>query len=34
MLLALGYPEPQGGVPYSAKKPPESLLRLENDWHS
>jgi nitroreductase len=32
MLLALGYPDPQGGVPHSAKKPPEALLRLDDDW--
>jgi nitroreductase len=32
MLLALGYPDPRGGVPHSAKKPPQSLLRLDDDW--
>lgn len=32
MLLALGQPDPQGGVPHSAKKPPESLLRLDDDY--
>jgi nitroreductase len=32
MLIALGYPDPQGGVPFSAKKPVEALLRLENDY--
>lgn len=32
MLIAFGYPDPQGGVPFSAKKPVEALLRLENDY--
>jgi nitroreductase len=32
MLLALGYPDPKGGVPHSAKKPPEALLRLDDDY--
>jgi nitroreductase len=32
MLIALGYPDPQGGVPHSAKKPSESLLRTSNDY--
>jgi nitroreductase len=32
MLIALGYPDPQGGVPFSAKKPSESLLRTINDY--
>jgi nitroreductase len=32
MLIALGYPDPQGGVPFSAKKPSESLLRTSNDY--
>ena len=32
MLIALGYPDPQGGVPHSAKKPGESLLRSSNDY--
>ena len=32
MLLALGYPDPQGGVPHSAKKPPQALLRLDDDY--
>ena len=32
MLIALGYPDPQGGVPFSAKKPVEALLRLDNDY--
>jgi nitroreductase len=32
MLIALGYPDPQGGVPFSAKKPGQSLLRTSNDY--
>jgi nitroreductase len=32
MLIALGYPDPQGGVPFSAKKQSESLLRTSNDY--
>jgi nitroreductase len=32
MLIALGYPDPQGGVPFSAKKSSESLLRTSNDY--
>ena len=32
MLIALGYPDPQGGVPHSAKKPGESLLRTSDDY--
>ena len=32
MLIALGYPDPQGGVPFSAKKPSQSLLRTSNDY--
>ena len=32
MLIALGYPDPQGGVPFSAKKQGESLLRTSNDY--
>lgn len=32
MLIALGYADPQGGVPFSAKKPAESLLRLDDDY--
>jgi len=32
MLIALGYPDPQGGIPASVKKPPESLLRLDDDY--
>jgi nitroreductase len=32
MLIALGFPDPAGGVPYSAKKPAEALLRLDDDY--
>jgi nitroreductase len=32
MLIALGYPQPQGGVPFSAKKPTQLLLRTANDY--
>jgi len=32
MLLAVGYADPQGGVPYSAKKPAAALLRERNDY--
>jgi nitroreductase len=32
MLIALGYPDPEGGIPASVKKPPESLLRLDDDY--
>jgi nitroreductase len=32
MLIALGYPDPQGGVPHSAKKPGENLLRTSDDY--
>ncbi len=32
MLIALGYPDPQGGVPHSAKKPAEVLLRTRDDY--
>ncbi len=32
MLIALGYPDPKGGVPYSAKKGADLLLRTENDY--
>ena len=32
MLVALGFPDPQGGVPFSAKKPGQSLLRTSNDY--
>jgi nitroreductase len=34
MLIALGYPDPEGGVPFSAKKSPDLLLRSENDYRS
>jgi nitroreductase len=34
MLIALGYPDPQGGVPFSAKKPTPMLLRTGNDYDS
>jgi nitroreductase len=34
MLIALGYPDPQGGVPFSAKKQSQSLLRTSNDYTS
>jgi len=34
MLIAIGYPDPRGGVPFSAKKPPDSLLRLDDDYAS
>ena len=33
MLLAVGYADPAGGVPFSAKKPREALLREHNDYH-
>jgi nitroreductase len=32
MLIALGYPDPKGGVPFSAKKSSQSLLRTSNDY--
>jgi len=32
MLLAIGYADPMGGVPYSAKKSSHSLLRTRNDY--
>jgi nitroreductase len=32
MLIALGYPDPQGGIPFSAKKSSESLLKTSNDY--
>jgi nitroreductase len=32
MLLAVGYADPQGGVPFSAKKPAAALLRERNDY--
>jgi nitroreductase len=34
MLIALGYPDPAGGVPFSAKKSSELLLRSENDYET
>jgi nitroreductase len=33
MLIALGYPDPEGGVPFSAKKSSDLLLRTDNDYH-
>jgi nitroreductase len=30
MLIAVGYPDPDGGVAYSAKKSPESVLQKGN----
>lgn len=32
MLIAVGFPDPEGMVPYSQKKPARSLLRLQNDY--
>ncbi len=32
MLIALGYADPAGGVPFSAKKPGTALLREHNDY--
>jgi nitroreductase len=32
MLIAVGYPDPAGGVPYSAKKPGAALLKREDDY--
>ena len=32
MLVAVGYADPAGGVPFSAKKPHEALLREHNDY--
>ena len=32
MLIAIGHADPEGGVPYSAKKPAESLLRSDDDY--
>lgn len=32
MLIALGYPDPTGGVPYSAKKSVATLLRRDNHY--
>jgi len=34
MLIAIGYADPDGGVPYSAKKPVDALLRLTDDYTS
>lgn len=32
MLIAIGYADPEGGVPCSAKKPADTLLRLDDDY--
>jgi nitroreductase len=32
MLIAVGYPDPEGMVPYSQKKPTSSLIRTSNDY--
>jgi len=32
MLIAVGYADPEGGVPFSAKKPAATLLRLDDDY--
>lgn len=32
MLIALGYPDPDGGVPFSAKKPVDALLKLDDRY--
>ena len=32
MLIAVGYADPAGGIPYSAKKPAAALLRDRNDY--
>ena len=32
MLIAVGYADPDGGVPFSAKKPAATLLRLDDDY--
>lgn len=32
MLIAIGYPDPAGGVAHSAKKPVAALLRLDDDY--
>jgi nitroreductase len=32
MLIAIGYADPDGGVPFSAKKPVGSLLRVSDDY--
>ena len=34
MLIALGYPDPAGGIPHSAKKPAGMMLRERNDYAS
>jgi nitroreductase len=34
LLVALGYPDPVGGVPFSAKKPVDMLLRRDNTYDS
>jgi nitroreductase len=32
MLIALGYPDPAGGVPHSAKKPVDALLKYDDSY--
>ncbi len=32
MLMAVGFPDPEGGVPYSAKKPTAALLKRADDY--
>jgi nitroreductase len=32
MLIAVGFADPRGGVPASAKKPPELLLKLDDEY--
>jgi nitroreductase len=32
MLIALGYPDPDGGVPFSAKKPVDALLKYDDRY--
>lgn len=32
MLIAVGYADPAGGIPFSAKKAPMALLRFTNDY--
>ena len=32
MLIAVGYADPAGGIPFSAKKPPNALLIRNNDY--
>jgi nitroreductase len=32
MLIAIGYPDPAGGVPHSAKKAPALLLKTDDDY--